>query len=373
MKAAATMRAARMHEAGARLIVEELPTPIPGNEDVLIRVRSCGMVPNLLNVLHQLAKIAPGLGMPLPPLPAVFGLDPAGEVAQVGAHVKNVAVGDRVYVNPMRVCGTCRHCVDGDFAACRHYTFNGYFGFSHNSLEIYDRYPSGGMAEYMVAPSYAAVKLADQTSFDQAARLGYVGTAYSALRRSNVGPESTVLITGASGTLGLGGVISALALGAKRIFAVARDRDLLAEVKAISPGRIETMSSLDGSVREWIKDMTAGEGVDVAVDCLPYGAPVEQFLEAYHSVRRGGCVVNAGGITEAIPVFLHDLMTRNISLVGSLWFTPREAREMAALAESGLLDLSIFETCACTLDTVNDALGDMSARRGGFSNYVVNP
>ena len=373
MKAAATMRAARMHEAGARLIIEDLPIPAPGNEDVLVRVRSCGMVPNLLNVLHQLAKIAPGLGMPLPPLPAVFGLDPAGEVVQVGPYVKNVAVGDRVYVNPARVCGTCRHCVDGDLVSCRYYTFNGYFGFSHNSLEIYDRYPWGGMAEYMVAPSYAAAKLADRTSFDQAARLGYVGTAYSALRRSNVGPESTVLITGASGTLGLGGVISALALGAKRIFAVARDRALLAEVKAISPDRIEVMSSLDGSVREWIKQMTAGEGVDVAVDCLPHGAPVEQFLEAYHSVRRGGCMVNAGGITEAIPVFLHDLMTRNISLVGSLWFTPREAREMAALAESGLLDLSVFETHACTLDNVNDAMDDMSTRRGGFSNYVVNP
>ncbi len=373
MNLPATMRAALLYDTAKPLVIEDVPVPVSGDEDVLIRVKSCGIVPNLTNVLHEFAKIAPGLGMPLPPLPAIFGLDPAGEVVRVGAHVKNVHVGDRVYVNPARSCGTCRHCVDGDLVSCQYYTFNGYFGFSDKSLEIYERYPSGGLAEYMNAPSYSVVPIPDNLSFDQAARFGYVGTAYSALRRTGVGPGSTVLISGASGTLGLGGVISALALGAKRVLAVARDRNLLADVKAIAPGRIEIMSVLDGSVMEWAKQLTAGEGVDVAVDCLPHGAPVEQFLEAYRSVRRGGFMVNAGGITEAIPVFLHELMTRNVSLVGSLWFTPRETREMAALAESGLLDMSVFETQACQLAGVNAGLEQMTARHGGFSNFVVNP
>ena len=373
MNVPATMRVARVHEPGEPFSIEELDVPQPGPEEVLVRVRSCGIVPNLANVLHQLAVIAPGLGFPLPPLPAIFGLDPAGEVVKAGAHVKNVKVGDRVYVNPVRVCGTCRHCVDGDFVSCRYYTFNGYFGFSQNSIEIFERFPWGGLAEYMVAPSYAATRIPDNVTFDQAARLGYVGTAYSALRRSDIGPESTVLINGASGTLGLGGVISALALGASRVFAVARDRDLLSEVKAISPSRIEILSSLDGPVQDRIHASTNGDGVDVALDCLPYGAPVEQFLDAYRSVRRGGKMVNAGGLTDDVPLRPHDLMTRNISLVGSLWFTPREAREMAALAEAGLLDLSVFETRACRLDQVNDAIDSMGARRGGFSNYVVNP
>ncbi|HJQ17354.1 MAG TPA: alcohol dehydrogenase catalytic domain-containing protein, partial [Allosphingosinicella sp.] len=285
MNLPATMRAALLYDTAKPLVIEDVPVPVPGDEDVLIRVKSCGIVPNLTNVLHEFAKIAPGLGMPLPPLPAIFGLDPAGEVVRVGAHVKKVHVGDRVYVNPARSCGTCRHCVDGDLVSCQYYTFNGYFGFSDKSLEIYERYPSGGLAEYMNAPSYSVVPIPDNLSFDQAARFGYVGTAYSALRRTGVGPGSTVLISGASGTLGLGGVISALALGAKRVLAVARDRNLLADVKAIAPGRIEIMSVLDGSVMEWAKQLTAGEGVDVAVDCLPHGAPVEQFLEAYRSVR----------------------------------------------------------------------------------------
>lgn len=373
MTSPARMRAARMYQIAEPLVVEEIDVPIPGDNDVLIRVRSCGVVPNLLNVLNQFAKISPGLKMPLPPFPAIFGLDPAGEIVQVGAHVKNVKVGDRVYVNPARVCGTCRHCVDGDIISCRYYTFAGYFGFSENSNAIFQRYPSGGLAEYMVAPSYAAIELPDSVTFDQAARFGYIGTAYSALRRSNIGPESRVLINGATGTLGIGGVISALALGAQKIFAVARNRDLLAELKQIAPHRIEVASTHDLSVRDWVRGMTDGEGVDIAVDCLPFGAPVEQFLEAYFSVRRGGLMVNAGGITDPVQIYPHELMTRGVSLVGSCWFTPREGREMAALAGGGLLNLSIFETQSCGLDEINHALPKMAQRRGGFSNYVVNP
>ncbi len=368
-----TMRAARMHEYGKPLSLDNVPRPSPGPEDVLVRIHACGIVPNLLNVLTQMSKIAPGLGMPLPSLPAIFGLDPAGEVAQVGDRVKNVAVGDRVYVTPMRTCGTCRHCIDAEYVACQYYTFNGYFGFTNKSTELLDRYPWGGLAEYMVAPSYAAVKIPSNVPFEHAARLGYVGTAYAALRNAHVGPESRVLINGASGTLGLGGVITALALGAARILAVARDRELLDRVKAISPTRIEVFSSLDGSANDWARAMTDGEGVDVALDCLPHGAPVDQFMEGYRAVRRGGFFVNAGGVTDPLALFPHDFMTRGMSIVGSNWFSPKQAREMAALAESDLLKLSVFETNAFPLSDVNQALSVFGSRQGGFSNYVICP
>ena len=270
------MKAARLHEAGAPLVVEDVQTPEPGPDDILIRVRACGMVPNLRNVLTIWPQVLPDY--PLPPLPAIFGLDPAGEVVAVGAHVTGHRVGERVYVNPMRVCNTCRHCANGDYGACAYYTFNGYFGFSPRSREIYERYPSGGFAEYMKAPAYAAVAIPDNMSFDAAARLGYVGTAYAGLRRAGAGPGSTVLISGASGTLGLGAVISALALGARRILGVARNRALLERVQRIAPHRIAVHAIDDGPMDAWVRQQVGEEGVDVAIDCLPTGAPYQQFL-----------------------------------------------------------------------------------------------
>ena len=101
----ATMKAARMHEVGGALKIEELPTPKPGSMDVLVRVRSCGIVPNLGNILANWTTWFPH--MPLPPLPAIFGLDPAGEIAAVGDQVHSLKPGDRVYVNPGRSCGSC--------------------------------------------------------------------------------------------------------------------------------------------------------------------------------------------------------------------------------------------------------------------------
>ena len=368
---ATTMRAARLHQMHGSMVVEEVAVPTPGDDDVLVRIRACGMVPNLVNVLKIFAELRPT--NPLPPLPAIFGLDPAGEIVQVGAHVRGLSVGDRVYLNPMRVCNTCRHCVKGDYIACSHYTFNAYFGFTPNSREIFERYRSGGYAEYMHAPAYAAVKIPDNMTYDEAARLGYVGTAYAGLRRANVGPDSTVLINGASGTLGLGAVISALGLGAKRILGIARDRDLLDTVKEIAPHRIAVKSTLDGPIEEWVRDQVGNEGVDVAIDCMPTGAPYEQFLASLELVRRGGTMVNVGGVLAPVPIVIADLMAKGITLVGSTWFDPWHAREMVALAESRLLDFSVFEHRAFGLEQIEEAMSNMSTRRGGFDNFVIHP
>jgi threonine dehydrogenase-like Zn-dependent dehydrogenase len=364
------MKVARMHVVGGPLVLEEMDVPTPGHGDVLVRVRSCGIVPNLGNILANWTNWFPDL--PLPPLPAIFGLDPAGEIAAIGPGVAEVALGERVYVNPMRTCGTCRHCTGGDPVSCPYYTFNGYFGFSDKSQHIFRSYPYAGLSEFMTAPAYALVKLPDSVNFDQAARFGYIGTAYSGLRKARVDATTTLLINGASGTLGLGAVISALAMNVRRILATGRDRRLLSLVKSIAPSQIETFSLQDGSVTDWARGSTGGEGVDVAIDCLGPGAPYEPFLQALYALRRGGKIVDVGAIAGDVPINIHYMMDRNMSFVGSLWFTTQEGRELAAYAATGALKLSVFEHQTFPLEAVNEAISGIGARNGGFSNYVIH-
>jgi D-arabinose 1-dehydrogenase-like Zn-dependent alcohol dehydrogenase len=142
--------------------------------------------------------------LPLPQLPAIFGLDAAGVVTEVGSHVTDVKIGDRVYVNPGLSCGSCRACRCGVDQNCDSYTFMGYFSFGPDGQRQFDAYPYGGLAEYLTAPQRNLVKLPDTVIFEQGARFGYLGTAYSALRKAGAGPGRTVLIDGISGTLGLG-------------------------------------------------------------------------------------------------------------------------------------------------------------------------
>lgn len=364
----ATMRAARIHAPGGDFRIDEIVRPQPAADDVVVAVKAAGVVPNLRNVMNNYGDRA---YLTVPDLPAIYGLDAAGVVTEVGERVTGIVPGDRVYINPGRSCGSCHACRISDPINCTAFTFQGYFGFGPASKDIYRLYPYGGFAQAVTAPANGVVKLPDAVSFEQAARFGYLGTAYSGLRKGGVGPGRTVLINGASGTLGLGAVLLALAMGATKVLGVARNRELLARVKAIDPARISVLAAGDEPVGEWARRETDGIGVDAALDTLGPGAPAQAMLDAIDALRRGGRLVDVGGMSAPIEVNMHQLMCAQISLLGSLWFSVGEGQDMAAMAAAGTLDLSVFEHRRFNLDQVNDALATAEKRAGGFVNVVV--
>ncbi|MNZ95162.1 putative zinc-type alcohol dehydrogenase-like protein YjmD [compost metagenome] len=307
-------------------------------------------------------------------MPAIFGLDPAGVVEAVGDQVYDFKPGDRVYVNPARYCGSCRACRSGNTTGCSSYTFNGYFGFTPRSQRMFGDYPYGGLCEYIPAPQYSLVKLPDNLSFETAARFGYLGTAYRALLVANVGPSSTILINGISGTLGLGAVALALAMGVRKILGTARNEAMFQRVKDLAaPGRIEIHTLGTGSIQEWADHVTHGEGVDVVIDALGPGAPAESLLDAMRSLHRSGHLVNIGAVAGQVPVDLHWMMDNDITLRGSVWFTAGQGQEMADMVQSGALDLSFFEHSVFPLEEINQAIGGIENRHGGFGNFVICP
>ena len=173
-----TMRAARLHEIAHPFQIDDVPVPIATGSDVIVRVVTCGLVPNLKNITHYV-----GTFLPLPELPGIFGLDPAGVVEAIGPDVTSVEVGQRVYVNPARSCGVCGPCTTGTVTSCESFTFAGYFGFGPGSRDVFARYPYGGFAEYTLAPENAIVPIPDNVSFEHAAHFGYLGTSYAGLLR----------------------------------------------------------------------------------------------------------------------------------------------------------------------------------------------
>jgi D-arabinose 1-dehydrogenase-like Zn-dependent alcohol dehydrogenase len=367
-----TMRAARMHVRGEPLTIDEVEIPTPRPTDVLVEVKACGIVPNLGNVLTHFVDWFPHTS--LPPLPAIFGLDPTGIVVAKGAQVHGIDIGQRVYVNPARYCGGCRYCRMGETTSCKLYAFNGYFGFSPESRQMFEDYPYGGLGEYMTAPQYSLVTLPDNVSHEEAARWGYMGTGYRALRRAGASSSDVVLINGITGTLGLGVALFALALGVRKILGTGRDRALLDRVRAIAPGRIEVHSLEDEvAIGDWARSQTNGEGADIVIDALGPGAPQESWLAALDGLRRGGRHVNIGAVAGHIPVHMHEVMDNDKAIFGSAWFTTADGQEMADLAEAGMVDLSVFEHEVFKLDEVNKALSVLKSRSGGFSNYVIVP
>jgi D-arabinose 1-dehydrogenase-like Zn-dependent alcohol dehydrogenase len=367
----ALMRAARLHAIGEPMSIDEIEVPKPRPTDVLVRVKACGIVPNMANVIRNWPTWFPH--QPLPRFPAIFGLAVAGLVEEVGEAVIGTRPGTRVYVSPLRSCGSCYSCRRGHHSLCRYFTHNGYFSTNPDGQKIFDLYPYGGFAEYMTAPQHSLVTLPDNISFEQAGRFGYLGTSYGALRMADAGPGKVGLIDGITGTLGVASTLLSLAMGMSRVLGTGRNDELLERVKALAPNRIEVLKLGDKSSGEWAKTLTDGEGVDFVISALGAKAPPATMLDSMQGVRRGGKVVNVGGVADVVPVDMKWLMDEQVQLIGSNWFSTAQGQELAHMVETGALDLSYLEHERFSLDDVNQAISGLKDRRGGFSNYVVIP
>src|SRR3546814_10632830 len=99
------------------------------------------------------------------------------------------------------------------------------------------------------------------SDLEAGARFGYLGTSYSALCNAKAGVRTTVLVNGGTGTLGVGTVMLALAMGVPKIIAVARNSDLLDRVKALAPDRIEIMNAKEGNLPERVRTATDRKSV----------------------------------------------------------------------------------------------------------------
>lgn len=362
-----TMRAARLHEPGKPFRIDEVPVPDPGPDDVVVAVRACGVVPNMRNI------VAATMWHILPRLPAIMGLDTAGEIASVGTNVTGFKEGDRVYVNPALSCGTCHYCGSGMPLACDIGALQGYFGFRPGAEALLDRYPYGGFCEYMTAPARNLVRLPPEVSFEVGARFGYLGTSYAGLRAGGARAGGSLAIVGATGTLGVHAVLFGLAIGMGRIVPVARNEERLERIRALAPERIEPVVIDGAGVAERIRTATGGVGADILLDCLARGASADTTDDALTGLRRNGVAVNIGALNSPVTINPIWLMVNAIHYRGSNWFTVAQGEEMAELARAGLVDFSVFENRVYPLERVNEALEDVGRNHGGFVNIVVRP
>jgi alcohol dehydrogenase len=366
-QAVATMHAAVLDTPGANLRVELVPRPQVRPHDVIVKVEACGVIPNMNHVLSGPARLF------LPPLPAVVGLDAAGVISEVGANVTHLKPGNRVYINPVLSCGTCRQCRAGRDQLCVDMTFRGYFGFTPGSEQLQRQYPWGGYSEFTLAPARQIVPLPDNVSFEQAARFGYLGSSYAALKRAEVKAGSWVLINGITGTLGVGAALFALGMGASRILGIGRNRELLAKVKALAPHRMEVLAVGDRPIAEWARSHTDGYGPNALIDCTTRTTPPSLFEDALSSMQKGGIAVSVGGLADKIGIAPNSFVRTEWQLRGSCWFSASDAEEMAELIDRGVVDLTSLECQRFTLPDINAALDAVRNSPGGFTNVVVSP
>lgn len=309
------MKAVLLRQTGGpgQLVCEEIATPEPSPDHVLVRVRACGV--GYRDVIERRGD------MPLIRLPIVQGHEFAGEVVAVGQGVRRWRVGDRVLNLYLASCGLCDDCIGGDERRCRHAT------------EPFGLMANGGYAEYVVAHERALERLPDGIPFDVAATLySATGVGYNNVRNAaGVRAGDKVLVTGASGGVGSAAVQTAKLLGAT-VWAVTSSPDKQSALQAL--GADHVVVSNGNEFHKAVIEQTGGAGVDVVIDCVGSAT----LGSSMRSLRAYGRVVVVGNLDATpYPLNLGLLLVRGLSLIGSDNVTRAALRQAMELVRAGRL------------------------------------
>jgi NADPH:quinone reductase-like Zn-dependent oxidoreductase len=286
------LKAIVFHEFGppSVLRLEEVPTPAPGPEDVVLEVHAVS-VNRTLDLVVRAGKYARR-----PPLPHVLGVDPCGIVTAVGPDVVTRKVGDRV---------VCQAIVGVE---------------PNGAPQLLGVHTWGGYAECVKVPARATHLIPDGLDFLTAVVLArHAPLAFSQLRdRAQVKPGEWVLVMGAAGGLGSAAVQAAKYLGANVIAAAGSDARVDAAIKL----------GADAGVNYWAQDLatevrriTNGAGVNVVLENI--GHP-ELFPKAFAALAFAGRLVTAGAHAGGlVPLDVKHLYLNRITIIGD----PRDNQE----------------------------------------------
>jgi 2-desacetyl-2-hydroxyethyl bacteriochlorophyllide A dehydrogenase len=314
--------------------VEDAPIPRPGPGEVLVRTVLAGVCGSDTHALHG---THPFISLPYAP-----GHEVSGVVAELGAGVTNVAVGDRVTMEPFLPCWACKQCRTGRENLCERLRF---FGCAHDQ---------GGMAEFFTVDQRRLHGIPDQLDWTEAAFIEPLGTPVHAVRLAGGVAGKTVAILGA-GTIGLLMLQVARAYGAKRIVLTARSERSRARAAKYGPDAVVDATAPDAAeqVREAL-----GESADVVFDCVAEQSTMDQALAM---ANKGGTVVVVGVPPAPVTVPLPMIQDSQLRIQGSATYLPDDFADAMRLLTTGSVGVDEMVTSLRPLVEAAEAFDDASS------------
>ncbi|NMG22232.1 zinc-dependent dehydrogenase [Brasilonema bromeliae] len=282
-----------------QLSYEELPVPTLEPDEVLVQVQVVGLCQSDIKKIRY----------PLYEPPRIFGHETAGTISAVGSQVTGWQVGQRVAVMHHIPCMRCDYCLNDNFSMCDTYkNISTTAGFNASG---------GGFAEYVKVPGHIVrngglIPIPDNISFEEASFVEPTNCCLKAVKKAQIAPGQTVLITGA-GPIGLMFIMLVKYFGAK---AIATDLLPSRIEKALSVGAEAAFDARDANLPAKIHDLTNGMGVDVTLLAVPSD---KAFFQALDCTRKGGKILFFAEFPDEmeIPVNPNLLYRREIDLMGS--------------------------------------------------------
>lgn len=310
-----------------KTVLLERPVRAPDADEVLIRIMAsaiCGSDLHIFRGRH-----------PSAPLPVTIGHEFSGVVIEIGRDVENVAVGDRVTLEPVITCGHCPACEAGDYGYCENISFT-------------YRQGDGSMADYITIPAKRVYKIPDEMSFEEGALIEPLSVAVHAVRRADIELGETVLVIG-GGAVGI--LIAGLCKlrGAKKI--ILSDPNEFRLELSRKFGVTHTILARKEDVDVHIRELTEGRGVDKSFECVGSQTTLHQ---AMNSLKKNGLATVVGIFEDTeVTVPVTRFVTHEIKVQGAQGY----CRDFPiALGLASLVPLEKLITQKFTLDRIQDAL-----------------
>ncbi len=343
------MKALVLKEYG-RLVIEDWAVPELQPDEVLVRVRACGICGSDVHGLDGRT------GRRIPPL--IMGHEAAGEIAGAGPAVTAWQPGDRVTFDSTVYCGECWYCRRGQVNLCEHRRVLGV------SCGEYRRH--GAFAEFVAVPQRILYRLPENLSFEQAAMVEAVSVAVHAVKRTPRAADGVALVVG-TGMIGLLVVQALRAAGCGQVIAMDLDAGRLQLAQQL--GATTTIMATDPGWLATIRSLTSGRGVDAAFEVVGLSQTVNTAIEA---LRKGGSVTLVGNLQPQAELPLQAVVTREIILIGTC-ASAGEYPECLALIASGKINVTAFISATPPLAEGAQWFARLHAGEPGLMKVLLKP
>jgi len=282
-------------KAYGEFVYEEVPEPEIHEDEVLVRVRACGICGSDVHGMDG------STGRRQPPI--IMGHEASGVVAEVGGKVTDWSQGDRVTFDSTIYCGVCWYCQRGLINLCDDRRVLG--------VSCADYRQHGAFAEYVTVPQRVLYRLPEAVSFERAAMVEALSIAVHAVDRTPISLGDTAVVVGA-GMIGLLVVQALRIAGCGNIIAVDLDEARLNLARRLGADLGLKADACD--VLDEVRRCTRGRGADLAIEVV---GTSPSFRSAVACVRKGGAVTLVGNLMPSVEIPLQAVVTRQLSLYGS--------------------------------------------------------
>jgi len=337
------LRGILFQEVKSIIVKDDLPKPKIKKDEVLVRVKKCGICGSDIESYLTGALMLTGI---------TLGHEFAGEIVEVGEAVKKWQVGDRVTANPNLPCNKCYWCKRNLENMCKNI---GGLGLTVN----------GALAEYISVKQDRLYRLTDDISFEEGASVEPVAVSVFAVQASGfkIGENAAVL---GAGTVGLYTIQVLNASGASDVF-------VIEPVEPQAKRALEVGATQIFEPKNWskINKLTKKIGPDHVFDCA--GVP-QTYMDSLKLVRTGGTITVVGIHAEPFEMKgFHQLALKNITMKGTYCYTQDSFKTALGLLEKKKIDIKPVITKRITLDEVPEAFEILTKPNNTEVKIMVEP